>query len=300
MPSDKTPVVAQIWEQLEAEGKGRRIVYFDDVLSAINHCNEGDGRARSTRNPANFMKDLLRGANASSHWPENLSKMQITGKQITGEERIFEFVPFAPGQTEPFPNPFEPTGEEPEVTIQSLSLPLVTKSLGRKDESWLIQVAVWLKVLETHFATHSAIELVEISHLQTGVKLNRTEIDSLFLAVYRDGDSYRNALLTCEAKQQNDPILGTQIVQQVASAYGSISSLDLGIELVIPVAIKAVRDRGAIYVAEFEAWNLTEIAASEIERKDLTVACAGLYILQPPVPGVGYDRPRKSRKAFRS
>jgi hypothetical protein len=175
-------------------------------------------------------------------------------------------------------------------------MPLATKSLGRTDESWLIQVAVQLKVLETHFANLSQAGVVELTHLQTGVKLNRTEIDSLFLAV-TDGPEGRrtNALVTCEAKQQKDPILGSQVIEQVASAYASVKNLDLKIESVIPIALKALRDRAAIYVAEFEPWTAEEAAVPEAERKDLVVSCSAVYRLTPPVPGIGFT-PRKPQK----
>jgi hypothetical protein len=274
----------------------RTTATFDDVREAIKFCNDKFGNTLKTDNPANFMKDLLRGGNASLNWPERLKQLKITGRQVTGEDRIFEFVRYPEGQTDPFPNPFEPQGSEQELVIQSVSMPLATKSLGRTDESWLIQVAVQLKVLETHFASLSAAGVVELTHLQTGVKLNRTEIDSLFLAVTDRPEGNRtHALVTCEAKQQKDPILGSQVIEQIASAYSSVKNLDLQIASVIPVALKALKNRAAIYVAEFEPWTADEAAADESDRKELVVSCSAVYRLSPPVPGVGYI-PRKPRK----
>lgn len=294
MASKKTVVVDHLWDVLTAQN--RTVATFEDVGAAIRHCNEAFGNTLKADNPANFMKDLLRGGNASANWPARLSAMRITGRQVTGEGRIFEFIPFEEGQTEPFPNPFEPSGNEAELVIQSISIPLATKSLGRQDESWLIQVAVQLRVLETHFANLSPIKMVELTHLQTGIKLNRTEIDSLFLAVIQDKyGQYRNALVTCEAKQQKDPILADQIVQQIVSAYASVKNLDMEIALVIPTALKSLKGRSAIYVAEFEAWAPGEAEASEADRKDLIVACSGVYRLHPPVPGIGYTPPRPPR-----
>jgi hypothetical protein len=156
-------------------------------------------------------------------------------------------------------------------------------------------VAVQLKVLETHFANLSQAGVIELTHLQTGVKLNRTEIDSLFLAV-TDGPAGKrtNALVTCEAKQQKDPILGSQVIEQIASAYASVRDLDLRIESVIPIALKALKDRAAIYVAEFQPWSAEEAAVAETERKELVVSCSGIYRLKPPVPGIGFrsSKPR--------
>jgi hypothetical protein len=294
MPSQKTVVVDHLWDVLSAED--RMIATFADVGNAIQFCNERYGNKLKRDNPANFMKDLLRGGHASRNWPDRLKQLGITGRQITGEDRIFEFVPYEDGQLEPFPNPFEPTGTEPELIVQSLSMPLATKSLGRMDESWLIQVAVQLKVLETHFANLSQAGVIELAHLQTGVKLNRTEIDSLFLAVTDGPEGQRaNALVTCEAKQQKDPILGSQVIEQVASAYASVKKLDLKIESVIPIAVKALRERAAIYVAEFEPWTAEEAEVPEADRKELVVSCSAVYRLTPPVPGIGFT-PRKPRK----
>lgn len=295
MGSKKTVVVDHLWDVLTAVG--RTVATFDDVGGAIRHCNGAFQNDLKADNPANFMKDLLRGGNASKNWPARLTAMRITGRQVTGEGRIFEFIPFGEGQTEAFPNPFEPLGNEPEFVIQSVSLPLTTKSLGRQDESWLIQVAVHLRLLESHFASISPSNIVELTHLQTGIKLNRTEIDSLFLAVVDNEDGTRiNALVTCEAKQQKDPILADQIVQQVVSAYASVSALEIDIGLVIPVAIKSIKGQSAIYVAEFEPWTPAEAQAGEAGRKDLVIGSAGIYRLQPPVPGIGFTPTRKRPK----
>lgn len=297
MASKKTPVVEYLFEKLNADG--RTVALFDDVANAIRHFKENKGLDLSDNNPANFMKDLLRGMNASSNWPESLTRKGITGQQQTGEGRIFEFVPFKPGQTEPFPNPFEPTGKEEEFVVQSLSLPLATKSLGRNDESWLIQVSVWLRILETHFARSMAKNLIEISHLQNGVKLNRSEIDALFLGVQENNEGRRaNILITCEAKQQKDPILGDQIVRQIASAFGCVSDASLDISCVIPTAIKALKDTGSIYLAEFEPWSVDEANVEETSRKELVVARSAIYRLVPPVPGIGF-RPLRRRRAVK-
>jgi hypothetical protein len=292
MPSKKTPVVEYLYEILAKEG--RTVALFDDVAKAIRYF-KSNGADLSDNNPANFMKDLLRGMNASSNWPESLTARRITGRQQTGEGRIFEFVPFKEGQTEPFPNPFEPTGDEDEFIVQSLSLPLATKSLGRNDESWLIQVSVWLRILETHFARATPVSLIEISHLQNGIKLNRSEIDALFLAVQDGLEGRSNVLITCEAKQQKDPVLGDQIVRQVASAFGCVSDASLDISCVLPTAIKALKDSGSIYLAEFEPWSPEEVAVPEADRKELVVVRSAIYKLVPPVPGIGFSPPRRKK-----
>src|ERR1700720_2088652 len=97
------------------------------------------------------MKDVVRGDRASDFWPERLTKARIGGRQRPGESRVFEFVDFTPGQTETFPNKWVPRGLVA-VPLETVSLQLASKTLGLKDESWLIQVAVNLRVFEYHFA----------------------------------------------------------------------------------------------------------------------------------------------------
>jgi hypothetical protein len=297
MPSQKTAVVDHLWDVLQAEGDLRPLT-FDDVKAAIIYCNQKFGTNLSSSNPANFMKDLLRGRNASENWPPRLTGLRIAGRQVKGENRIFEFVHYDEGQQEPFPSHFDPQGDEVPILLQSVSLPLATKSLGRVDESWLVQVAVNLRVLEAHFANKSELDIQEVTHLQVGVKLGKSEIDSLFLAVVQGNDGRRfNALVTCEAKQARDTILADQIVQQIVSANTSVQRVNLGIEMIIPVAIKAVMG-GCIYVVEFEPWSPADASANEDELKSLEVHSTGLYQLRPPVPGVGYQ-PSLAKRAPR-
>ena len=295
MRSKKTPVVLYLFKKLKSEG--RTVATFDDVSSAIKKCNELYDLELSDNNPANFMKDLLRGMNASKNWPAELTLSRISGRQLTGDGRIFEFIEFEKDQTEAFPNPFEPDGAEDEFVIESLSLPLATKTLGREDEAWLVQVSVWMRILENHFARMSTQRLVEVSHLQNNIKLGRSEIDALFLAVEEQDDgSHHNVLISCEAKQQKDPILGDQIVRQISAAFRSIDHLDLSVAKAIPIAVKAVKGKGSVYVVEFDEWSREEALATESDQKELTVASKALYKLVPPIPGIGYTPKRRKGK----
>lgn len=292
MASKKTPVVLYLFEKLDAEG--RTVVTFDDVSAAIKECNDKFDLKLSDNNPANFMKDLLRGMNGSKNWPSELTEKKITGRQLTGGGRIFEFIPFDQGQIEAFPNPFEPDGDETEFVVESLSLPLATKTLGREDEAWLVQVSVWMRLLENHFARVSAQSLVEVSHLQNNIKLGRSEIDALFLAVEEQEDkTHHNVLIICEAKQHKDPILGDQIVRQVSAAFRSIAHLDLSVNKAIPIAIKALKGKGSVYIVEFDEWSREEALVKESEQKDLSVASKAIYRLIPPIPGIGYSPKRQ-------
>jgi hypothetical protein len=296
MSSEKTPVIEYLWEMLQTEGTGRTIVYSDDVVKAIQHCKQVLAIKLSTGNPANFMKDVVRADNASDFWPKSLTAKKIGGRQRTGNRRVLEFVLFAPGQTEPFPDRYTPGPNLQAIPLQSINLPLTSKSLGRKDESWLIQVAVNLRVIEQHLAVNSKLDVIEVSHLQNSVKLGKSEVDSLFLATLAKNDGkLAKALITCEAKQEGQRVLDHQIVDQIVAANRSIKNLDLGIELIVPIAMKAIPPSGRIYIAEFVAWTPAETEVKEEDLGELNLASEGLYELKPPVPGIGHSSPKKKR-----
>lgn len=246
---------------------------LDDVKLAIRACNALDGMNRSDRNPANFLKDVVRSRNASAIWPPEVAALRYTGVQRTGTGDSFEFVPFAPGQTEPFPDLFRPTPQTPQLDLQSVSMSLASKNLGRRDEAWLIQTAVNLRVIEQHLATASALDILQVSHLQMTVKLRATEIDAVYLAELGTGGS---AIVTCEAKQGSERILVDQIVNQVRAAFGTTDS-----PLVIPMAIRSVRNVG-IHVLEFEP-----VARDEIGGYGAPIlATEAVYRLVPSVKGI--------------
>src|SRR5262249_13143079 len=148
-----------------------------DVVKALQHCNARDGKKRGTNNPANFMKDIVRKANASSNWHSSVAALRYTAVQRTGEGNVFEFIPYAPGQTEPFPDNYKSRPDVPVFHVQSLSMLRESKLLGRRDEAWLTQTAVKLAVAETHFALSSPIRetVLDVIHLQMNLKLRKTE-----------------------------------------------------------------------------------------------------------------------------
>lgn len=297
-PSDKTAVVERLYDNLTA--KGQMVAIFSDVREAMQQC----GSPLSDDNIANFMKDIVRSNNASTIWPKRLTALRIGGRQRVGEDRILEFIPFESWQTDPFQNSFTANTSSTPIPVQSISLPLPARSLGRKDESWLIQVAVGLKVIETHFAVRNKLpRILDIAHLQTGVKLGGSEVDCLFLAQVQDeAGRNQNALITCEAKQSNERIVESQIVQQIVATNRSIKSAGITISQIIPILIQAIKQpEGSIYLAEFEPWTPEEAEAPEDQLGQLVLSAEGVYQLHPPVLGVGFDRPKEpiKRKAAR-
>lgn len=279
MPSEKTIVIEHLfrkyWDEA-SQSLSKSLMTLDDVATAIRECNETMGTSLSDRNPANFMKDFMRGNSASRNWPEALAALRFTAVQRTGTGDAFEFIRFAPDQTEPFADAFRMPDDAPRYPVQSISLPLVTKSLGRSDEAWLIQTAINLRIVETHFAIGSMVPMLELSHLQMNVKLRQTEIDGLFLGLVEAENGHERVIVTCEAKHYKDPFIPQQIINQVQAAFGATD-----VTTVIPLGMKAVRNVG-FYVTEFQA----------VRREDaeglnaLTLASHGIYELHPPVKGI--------------
>lgn len=296
--SQKTQVVEYLFEKVKGEDSW--VVTLQDVSEAIEHCNKAFNLNLSTRNPANFMKDLVRGRSASSNWPQSLKDARIGGRQRVGGGRVFEFVPYASAQTDPFESSFVRGENLTPIPVQSISMPLTAKSLGRSDESWLIQVAVGLRVIETHFATRertSSLNIMEIVHLQTGVKLATSEVDAIFLASAERDETRLRALVTCEAKQASERILDHQIVEQVVAANKSLKSAGISVDLIIPIALQAsLEPPGCVYLAEFEEWTPAQAEVSEDELGKLVLVAEGLYQLTPAVPGIGVRPPRRTAK----
>jgi hypothetical protein len=280
MPRSQKPVVIErIYERLVDPATGqlaRTVVTNDDVVEAILWCNRHSGTSLSEKNPANFIKDVIRGQGASGMWPQRLHDRRVGGRQVTGDGNVFEFVPYTQGQTEAFPQLFGYHEGVLEHRVQSVSMPMASKALGRDDETYLIQVAIKLGLIETHFALYSELEVVELYHLQIGIKLRLTEVDSMYAATYKDevGENHR-LVITVEAKKRGQRILPDQIVRQVKAAFN-----ETPVNLVAPVAL--VSSNGGIYVAEFKAIRREDSA--DLETLDL--AKEVLYRLEPPVKGI--------------
>ena len=110
MASQKTKVFEHLFDKYWDEASGsltKSLMSLVDVAQAIRDCNQAYGSTLSDRNPANFLKDFLRGGNASKNWPASVAAKQYTGVQMTGGGDSFEFIPYRSGQTEPFPDAFK-------------------------------------------------------------------------------------------------------------------------------------------------------------------------------------------------
>lgn len=282
--SQKTPVIERIFDLLYDSSSGtltRSVVTAQDLEEAKRYCNEKLGMSiKLNSNPFNFMKDIVRSTAGAKIWPERVKQLGWVGRQKTGGGDVFEFIPYVKGEAEGFEEDYRPGDETPVYELQSLSLPLASRALGRKDESWLLQVAVNLRVIETHFAIgdDKQIEALELNHLQMDIKLRTVQIDALFLAKMslNDSDSHGSVLITVEAKQGNQRILTEQIARQVQEAFDATPN-----ELVIPMAIVGIRNEG-IYVVEFKAVNRLDAStfSQPVFHRD------AMFVLRPAVKGI--------------
>ena len=285
MASQKTIVIEHLfrayWDE-STDSLSKTLMSLADVAEGIQACNAAGQTTLSDLNPANFLKDFLRGSNANSNWPESVAQKRYTAVQRTGEGECFEFIEFGEGQTEPFSDDFAVRENAPRYKIQSISLPLTTKVFGRSDETWHIQTAINLRVVETHFAVAAAFPLRELTHLQIGIKLRSTEIDALFYGKYGEDNSTKGVLVTCEAKQAKDRIIPSQIVNQV-KAVCSTAHVDAVVpfDMVVPIGLRTVKGVG-FYLTEFEAVNRQSVEGFD----ELVRVSDAIYELHPPVKGI--------------
>lgn len=321
----KTPVVADLFERFRQTGES--VVYQDNLRAAIHRANaqidienlaiEEDNKVRaanrqrrrakkkhlSTSNLANFLKDIIRTPRGNNWWPASAKEQRITGRQRYGKRMVFQFSDYIEGYDIPFPDRFAPNAETRVHDIASVSLPHLARMLGRTEETWLTQIAVNLRIVETHMAVFSddRSAIRDITHLQMGMK-TQPEIDATFIMTLAGQDgSERNVFITCEAKQFGERLLEDQIKTQVARAMEETERFsNPPIHAVKPLCIQVWEHEGErlIYVVEFreferEEFNSTWKNGSEppdderLYQIDLYPAVShALYRPRPSVPGI--------------
>lgn len=263
----------------------------DEIQDAIVHLRE-EGITLAATNPANFLKDFLRSPNRNGQWPQEIAEAGFTARQSYSDGRVFDFVPYVDGQIVPFPDDFTLPSDPILHKIETVSLPSAARALGRPDEAWLIQVCVHQRVLQTHFALYSEIEVVDFFHLQNSIK-GTPEIDALFLMTFRAGEELQKALVTFEAKR-NEPVLPDQIKSQVAlmSYRTSIEAGLNDISYVVPVAAKTDRLGSDRVISVFEmqgipvADGVAAYNSSMAHELPLAITKTVAYLLQPKVTGI--------------
>ena len=275
--SNKTKVIERIFRKRFNRADGTLsdpVVTLTDLEAAIRPSDR-----LSKGNVANFWKDLTR-HDVSQHWPASVLKAGYIGEDAIGEAKraAFKFVPIeAAVATVGDAISFE-ASRVPVRDVQSLSMPVATKALGRADENWLAQVAARLSVVETHFALFSSRQVQQVDFLQTGVRLRTGEADVVYSLLDDAGETW---LVCAEAKGMNESLHLPQIRRAAAALYASyISKKKVNAAGVIPFGIK-VAGTSLIHTVEFEP--ITGGAREDA----LVLASEGAVRLVPAVTGVG-------------
>lgn len=274
MPSLKTVVIEHIFNTRHdpaTNGVANPIVVFNDIRDAIT----ATGVNLSTSNLANFWKDLIRHGTLNQNWPASVFQRGWTGDDGIGvaPQASFRFVPVPPGQTTPFPPPLTPAPEllaDP-VPVQSLSLPVASKALGRSDETWIAQVAQRLLVVENHFVRASQLAVAEISFLQTGIKLTEGEVDAAYRLLLDDGTQW---LLAAEVKSRREQLWIPQVLR--AARALALTPIAAQVGGVIPFAVKVV-GANLVHTVEF---------VPNLAGPTLTITAQSVFRLVPPVQGI--------------
>jgi hypothetical protein len=265
--SEKPKVIEYLYKKFRADEIQDGVVNSDQLVEAIRATGANLGSA----NPANFLKDIVRSINANSMWPNSLKKEHVTARQRYGGKRVFQFIPYHPEQKEPFPDRFVPDASTPVQFIASASMSFVARQLGRREETWLTQISVNLRLVESQLSISSPLRtrLRDVTHLQMGMK-TQPEIDAVFLASFGEtakltSPTNLNILVSCEAKQLNQRILEDQIREQVAMAMQITKSIKTPqIHAVKPMAITVKKhafegkSENVIYVVEFKHIDRTD------------------------------------------
>ena len=239
-----------------------------------------------------FKSFVRRSASANRNWPESIFRRGYTARQETGGGKSFRFIKIPPGQTTAFIEPpsVYPLLKDKECRfkIQSLSLDLETRLVGFwGHESWLMQVAVQLKLIQSHLALCSEHKFVEVADLQQNIKQGRAEIDGLYLGRTTADNSM---LITVEAKGRTDDILETQVAAQVTAVMKNknikknLSEItkDHQSFYILPLAMKVI-DESVLYIAEYEPVRYEPNGIVE----SLNLTSESVCEIVPPVEGIG-------------
>jgi L-fucose mutarotase/ribose pyranase (RbsD/FucU family) len=287
------------WDEVaQTIPEDKRLVYSFEVAKAIAETNAD----LSHNQPASFAKDYLRYASRDDYWPPDLSAKRWTAEQVTGRDpatkelRNFAFLPWGDGQTEPFPDPWRIPDEYPSHAVQSVTLSIASKQITRMDEARLMQIAIDLRVVETHFALYSPLSkpqysVVHMDHLQMALKLRVAEIDGLYRADFLDQRrQLHSVLITVETKKHNEFITSSQVLRQVLAASG----LGVAAELIVPLALK--HGDGGMFIFEYApfVFDGTPFKPNFEKTHELERVAAVFYAIEPPVVGLSQKAKRLS------
>jgi hypothetical protein len=269
MASKKTLVIENLFfERFDpgSETLTDDIVTLEQVSEAIRKWGDG----LSDRNPANFMKDIVRTRTRSQIFPQAVVDAGWTAVQDPGEGNCFRFIELPEGSTTAFARN-EPASEllEGPHPVQSLSLPPASRTFGRSDETWLTHVVTNLDLIHTHFGLHSSLEMIGLELLQSNVKLGKAEVDAVYLGTLANRTNF---LVSCEMKGPSEELDLDQI-ERGARQVDATSAAEAA--FIVPVGVQALPG-GLVWIVEFAP-----------SQQPLEKASEGLYQLIPAVEGIG-------------
>jgi hypothetical protein len=275
------------WDKAKKRLVGNPVVFSNEIREEHAQYRTRRGQPVEVTNVPAFMKDYLRKlARANANWPPEIFAAGYTARQVTGGGQIFEFIPILPGQSEPFPStaPTPPPNLIPH-RLSSVGLPLASRRMGRTDEPWLVQVSVRLSVVETYFALFSSLRATirQVDHLQNALKLNKTEIDALFLGIQEIAPgNFQEFMITCEAKRVGEDIISEQVLAQVKAVF---KLKNITQAFAVPIALKTISP-SRIHIVEYEAVKREDADALQA----LNIVNQAVFDLEPAVPGIGEKR----------
>lgn len=277
--SKKTAVIEKIfvdrWDP-ETGSLSESVVTMADIADAIRETGAG----LSTDNVANFFKDIVRKQTRNVVFPATVVEAGFTAEQAAGKgnKSVFEFISLPGGATQAFPE-LVPAPEKLDspIPIQSLCLPMEARKLGREDESWLAQAAAELRLIETHLALHSSLDLIGVAHLMTNMKLGAGEIDSMWRGeIEHESGETESILIPAEMKSRTEVLELEQVRRGAfAAAAEAKKKLDRDEGAVLPMAVKVLPGH-LVWVLEFDMDFTNE----------LKIASEAVYRPNPSVPGI--------------
>lgn len=274
MVSQKTIVIERLFDNKISQlpqTAADLVVTFDEIAEAIRET----GVDLRTNNVANFWKDLTRNGTLEKNWPARVLSAGYFGEDAIGsvERASFRFVAVEPGFSALEQRFAFELDRVSAAGIQSLSMPRSTKALARTDENWLVQVAAQLRVVETHFALFSKRDVVEVTFLQTNVKMSRAESDATYVVTESSGSRW---LVSVEAKRRREQLHGPQIARAAHSLFTTYGN-EVGVQGTIPFGLKIVGP-SLLHTIEFDPVSSPE--------QSLVVASEGAITLTPAVQGI--------------
>jgi len=266
--SQKTAVIENLFFERYDQATGTLsdpVVTLEEVSDAIRQWAGG----LSDRNPANFMKDIVRTRTRNETFPAAVVEAGWTAIQEPGEGNCFRFVELPAGQSTAFTvNAPSPELLQRPHPVQSLSLPPASRAFGRSDETWLTHVVTNLDIVHTHLSLCSPVELLGLELLQSNVKLGKAEVDAVYLGALANG---KNVLVSCEMKGPTEEL----DLDQIARGSERVASTSPDADFVLPLGVQALAG-GLVWIVEFDT-----------SFPPLRKVSEGVYFLSPPVPGIG-------------